>query len=148
MTEKLSTLEIDDVTYHFAEADVFKAKGFAEMLMSLARGAIKVKGNVEGGKGFDVNIDPAEILANIMTLEAQKIQDFILSTVMVTKDGQGVKFSSRSDQSIHLNSHRSHIYQIIFFGAKYHFLGFLPTGEEFAKSMLGQAINKMTANLK
>ena len=148
MTEKLSNLEIDEVTYHFAEADVFKAKTHAEMLMSLARGAIKVKGGADGGKGFDVNIDPAEILANITTPEAQKIQEFIWSTIMVTKDGQGVKFSSQSDRSAHLNKHRSHIYQIIFFGAKYHFLDFLPTGEEFAKSMLGQAINKMMANLK
>lgn len=147
MTEKLNKLEIDDVVYHFAEADVFKAKAHAEMLMALARGAVKVRGNAESGKGFDVNIDPAEILANITTPEAQKIQDFIWSTVMVVKDGEGVKFSSRADQSAHLGKHRSHIYQIILFGAKFHFLDFLPTGDAFAKSMLGQAINKMTANL-
>lgn len=148
MTVKLNTLEIDDVVYHFSEADVFKAKENAEKLMTLARGAVKVKGNADGGKGFDVNIDPAEILANIMTKEAQQIQDFIFSTVMVVKGGEGVKFSSKADQSMHLGSHRSHLYPIIFFGAKFHFLDFLPTGPEFAKSMLGQAINKMMAGLK
>lgn len=147
MTEKTSTLELDDVVYHFSEADVFKAKKHAEMLMSLARGAVKVKGNAEGGKGFDVNIDPAEILANISSPEAEKIQDFIWSTVMVVKGGEGVKFTSQSDRALHLGKHRSHIYQIIIFGAKYHFLDFLPTGEGFAKSILGQAINKMTAKV-
>jgi len=147
MTEKTSTLELDDVVYHFSEADVFKAKKHAEMLMSLARGAVKVKGNAEGGKGFDVNIDPAEILANISSPEAEKIQEFIWSTVMVVKGGEGVKFTSQSDRALHLGKHRSHIYQIIIFGAKYHFLDFLPTGEGFAKSILGQAINKMTAKV-
>lgn len=148
MAEKLNTLELDDVVYHFTEADVFKAKKHAEMLMSLARGAVKVKGNTEAGKGFDINIDPAEVLANITSPEAEKIQEFIFETVMVVKYGEGVKFTSKADRGLHLNKHRSHIYQIIIFGAKYHFLDFLPTGGEFAKSMLGQAINKMTAKVQ
>lgn len=147
MTEKINTLELDDIVYHFAEADVFKAKKHAELLISLSRGAVKVKGNAEGGKGFDVNIDPAEVLANISTPEAEKIQEFIWSTVMVVKDGEGVKFSTKADQAMHLGKHRSHIYQILFFGVKFHFLDFLPTGEGFAKSILGQALNKATANL-
>ena len=147
MTEKLNTLEIDDVVYHFAEADVFKAKAHAEKLMSLARGAIKIKAAGGQGEGLDADIDPAEILANITTKEAQDIQDFIWSTVAVVKGGDGVKFTSRADQSIHLGKHRSHIYQVLFFGVKYHVLDFLPTGDAFAKSILGQAINKMTANL-
>lgn len=148
MTEKINTLELDDVVYHFSEADVFTAKAHAEKLLTLARGAVKVTGAGEGQKGFDVNIDPAEILANIMTPEAQKIQDFVFSTVIVVKNGEGVKFSSKADQSMHLNKYRSHLYQIVFFGVKFHFLDFLPTGPEFAKSIIGQAINKMTAKLK
>ena len=147
MIEKQNTLELDDVVYHFAEADVFKAKKHAEMLMSLARGAVKISGKDGSTGGFDVNIDPAEVLANIASLDAQAIQDFIWSTVNVVKDGNGVKFSSKADQSIHLGQYRSHIYPVLFFGVKFHFLDFIPRGDAFAKSMLGQAINKMTANL-
>lgn len=148
MTEKTNILEIDDVKYHFAEADVFKAKANAELLLSIARGAVKISAKENGEKGFNTNIDPAEILANITTPQAQKIQEFIWDTVMVTKDGEGVKFSTQAYRSMHLGKHRSHIYQVLFFGVKYHFLDFLPTGEEFAKSTIGQAINKMTAGLK
>jgi Protein of unknown function (DUF2669). len=148
MSEKINTLELDDVVYHFSEADVFKAKKNAEMLMSLARGALKIKGKGEGQSGFDVDIDPAEILANLSSSEADKIQEFIWSTVMVVKNGEGVKFSSQADRSIHLGQYRSHVYPIIIFGAKFHFLDFLPTGGEFAKSIFGQAVNKMVANLK
>lgn len=147
MEIKQDILTIDDVNYYFAEADVFKAKAHAELLLSLAKGAVKIGSN-GGGEGFDVNIDPAEILSNITTPEAQKIQDFIFSTVKVVKDGGGVLFDSKTNQGLHLGKHRSHIYQILFFGAKFHFLDFLPSGEGFARSMLGQAINKATANLK
>lgn len=147
MSEKLDTLEIDDVTYRFVEADVFKAKRHAEMLLALARGAFKVKAKPDGKQGFDMDIDPAEILANLSSQEAEKIQDFIFSTVMVNKAGEGVKFTTQTDKALHLGKHRSHIYQIIVFGAKFHFLDFLPTGGEFAKSILGQAVNKMVANL-
>ena len=148
MEIKQDVLTIGDVDYHFAEADVFKAKAHAEMLLSLAKGAVKIGAKGDGAKGFDVNIDPAEILSNITTPEAEKIQEFIWSTVKVVKNGEGVLFDSKTNRGLHLGKHRSHIYQIIIFGAKFHFLDFLPTGEEFAKSMIGQAINKMTANLK
>lgn len=148
MEVKQEILTIDNVEYHFSEADVFKAKRNAELLMSLAKGAVKM-GASDGGKGgFDVNIDPAEILSNITTPEAEKIQEFIWSTVKVVKNGEGVLFDSKDNRGIHLGRHRSHIYQIIFFGAKFHFLDFFPTGAEFAKSMIGQAINKALANLK
>ena len=148
MEIKQDVLTIGDVDYHFTEADVFKAKAHAEMLLSLAKGAVKIGAKGEGAKGFDVNIDPAEILSNITTPEAEKIQEFIWSTVKVVKNGEGVLFDSKTNRGLHLGKHRSHIYQIIIFGAKFHFLDFLPTGEEFAKSTIGQAINKMTANLK
>ena len=148
MEIKQDVLTIGDVDYHFAEADVFKAKAHAEMLLSLAKGAVKIGAKGDGAKGFDVNIDPAEILSNITTPEAEKIQEFMWWRVKVVKNGEGVLFDSKTNRGLHLGKHRSHIYQIIIFGAKFHFLDFLPTGEEFAKSMIGQAINKMTANLK
>lgn len=148
MEVKQEILTIGDVEYHFSEADVFKAKRNAELLMSLAKGAVKIGASGDGAKGFDVSIDPAEILSNITTPEAEKIQEFIWSTVKVVKGGEGVLFDSQANRSIHLGKHRSHIYQIIFFGAKFHFLDFLPTGEEFATSMIGQAINKALVNPK
>lgn len=144
---KQDTLSIDGVDYHFSEVDVFKAKRHAELLLSLAKGAVKIGAKGADQEGFEVNIDPAEILSNITTPEAEKVQDFIWSTVKVSKDGQGVPFTSNADRSMHLGKYRSHIYQVIFFGAKFHFKDFIPTGEEFAKSILGQAINKATANL-
>lgn len=148
MTEKTNTLEIGDVVYHFAEADVFKAKNHAELLLSIARGAIKISPAMGGEGGFSCDIDPAEILANITSPEAQKIQDFIWSTVKVVKNGDGVMFSTKTDQAMHLGKHRNHIYQVILFGAQYHFLDFIPTGDEFAKSTIGLAINKALAGLK
>lgn len=148
MIEKQNTLELDDVVYHFAEADVFKAKEHADKLLSLARGAFKISGKADQSAGFEFNVDPAEVLANINTPEAIQIQEFIWSTVNVVRNGEGVKFSSKADRSMHLGQYRSHLYQILFFGAKFHFLDFVPTGDAFVKSMFGQAINKMMAGLK
>lgn len=138
---------IGEVSYTFVQADVFKTKDHAEMLMSLAKGAFKISGKEDGSKGFDFNVDPAEVLSNITSSESKKVQDFIFNTIKVVVNGEAVPFATKSDQSKHLGVYRSHIYQLLIEGAKYHFLPFIPTGEEFAKSMIGQAINKYLAQM-
>lgn len=139
-------IQLDDVEYHLTCDDVFKTQKMANKLLGLAKGVVSVKlAGVDGG--FDTEIDPVAMLQNMDTPELEAIQKFILNTIQVVKNGESVPFSSESDRSQHFGNYRHHLYQLLIQGGKFHFLPFLPTGQEFAKSMLGQVINKAVANI-
>ena len=79
--------------------------------------------------------------------EPDSIRDFIFKTIKVVNrdENKGVLFASKADQSAHFNAHRSHYTQVLVAGLKYHFLEFVPSGEAFAKTIFGQAMNRAIA---
>ena len=144
MEFKTETLELDDVTYHLSQGDFFKTKDHAEKLLSLGQGMFKLD-LVDGKPNVDVDI--SAILKNIASAECKEVQDFILNTVKVVKGGEGVLFTNKEQRSIHFNQYRSHYYQVLVAGVKFHFLDFLPSGGAFMTSTIGQAINKAVTQM-
>lgn len=144
MEIKTETLELDDVVYHFSQGDFFKTKDNAEKLLSLAQGMFKLD-LVDGKPNVDVDI--SAVLKNIANAECKDVQSFILNTVKVVKGGDGVLFTNQEQRGKHFNTHRSHYYQVLIAGAKFHFLDFLPSGGAFMTSTIGQAINKAVTQM-
>lgn len=143
---KQDTLEIESTVYHFTEADFFKAESHARKLLNFADGLIEVKMVEEDGEkrpDFDINL--GAVLGNLSGANFDKIRDFIFETIKVVEDGKGVPFTTKTEQSSHFSSHRSHYTQVLVAGLKFHFLDFLPSGEAFAQTMLGQALNRAVA---
>ena len=134
-------LTIGDVKYVLLQAPFFEAKRKAEKMTALLRGVIDVK--VQGKQDFGLDIKIPEILANITSPEFQEIQDFILKNIQVIKDGEAVKMETQNDIANHFNKHRSHYYNVILEGAKFHFLDFLPFGKELLTNIVEQAKKKM-----
>lgn len=141
---KQDILELDGVEYHFTEADFFKAEAHARNLLNFADGLIEVK-MVDNKPDFEINL--GAVLGNLSGQNFEKIRDFIFETIKVVDNGQGVLFKTKTDQGKHFSAHRSHYSQVLVAGLKFHFLDFLPSGEAFAKTMLGQAMNKALAKV-
>ena len=148
MEMKTETLEIGDVVYHFSQGEFFKTKDQAEKLLSLAQGMFKLElVDKDGTKQPNIDVDVGAILKNITNAECKEVQDFILSTVKVVKNGEGILFTNKEQRSLHFNGHRSDYYQVLVAGVKFHFLDFLPSGGAFMTSTIGQAINKAVTQM-
>lgn len=143
---KQDTLEIDDVVYHFSEADFFEAESHARKLLNFADGLIDIKMvDTEEGKQPEIDINLGAVLGNLSGVNFDKVRDFIFKTIKVVGDGKGVPFSTKTEIGQHFAKNRSHYTQVLVAGFKFHFLDFLPSGEKFAETMLGQAINRAVA---
>ena len=148
MTDKQNILEIDNIEYHFTDGDFFETEKQARKLLNFADGLIEVKMiETDEGKqpGFEFNL--GAVLGNLSGANFDSIRDFIFKTIKVVNrdENKGVLFASKADQSAHFNAHRSHYTQVLVTGLKYHFLEFVPSGEAFAKTIFGQAMNRAIA---
>ncbi len=113
---------IDSVTYTFRQADFFKANKYLKKLTALLKGCFSLDGNKTG-------FDFGQLASNIGTEQFEEIEKFILTYVTaVDENGKTVLFHKPQEASDFFNTHRSHYYQVIFEGLKFHFLGFLPSG--------------------
>ena len=113
---------LDDITYTFRQADFFKANKYLKKLTSLLKGCFSLDGNKTG-------FDFGQLASNIGTEQFEEIEKFILNYVTaVNEDGKTVLFQKPQEISDFFNTHRSHYYQVIVEGLKFHFLGFLPSG--------------------
>ena len=113
---------IDDVVYTFTQADFFKSNKYLKKLTALLKGCFSLDGNKTG-------FDFGQLASNIGTEQFEEIEKFILNYVTaVNEDGKTVVFQKPQEISEFFNTHRSHYYQVIVEGLKFHFLGFLPNG--------------------
>ena len=113
---------IDDVTYTFRQTDFFKANKYLKKLTALLKGCFSLDGNKTG-------FDFGQLASNIGTEQFEEIEKFILNYVTaVDENGKTVLFQKPQEASDFFNTHRSHYYQVIFEGLKFHFLVFLPSG--------------------
>ena len=113
---------IDDVVYTFTQADFFKSNKYLKKLTALLKGCFSLDGNKTG-------FDFGQLASNIGTEQFEEIEKFILNYVTaVNEDGKTVVFQKPQEISEFFNTHRSHYYQVIVEGLKFHFLGFLPDG--------------------
>jgi len=115
------SIEIDGVSYKFMPSNFIAAKGHAAKLLSLLKGAINYKDE-------DFDIDIGEILSNIGSKETEATELFILNHVEVQEDGENFLIKDTSSINKHFGKHPSHYIQVIFEGAKYHFLPISPPG--------------------
>lgn len=113
---------VDDVTYTFKQADFFKANKYLKKLTALLKGCFSLEGNQAG---FDIG----QLASNIGSEEFVEIEKFVMDYVSaVDENGKTILFQNPKEQGEFFNTHRSHYYQIIIEGLKFHFLGFLPNG--------------------
>ncbi|WP_085248074.1 phage tail assembly chaperone [Gilliamella mensalis] len=113
---------IDDVTYTFKQADFFKANKYLKKLTALLKGCFSLDGNKSG---FDIG----QLASNIGSEQFAEIEKFILDYVTaVDENGKKVLFQKPQESGEFFNNHRSHYYQVIIEGLKFHFLAFLPSG--------------------
>ncbi len=148
MTDKQNILEIDNIEYHFSEAEFFEKEKQARKLLNFADGIIEVKTiETDEGKQPDFEFNLGAVLGNLSGANFDSIRDFIFKTIKVVNrdENKGVLFVSKNDQSAHLNEYPQHYTQVLIAGLKYHFLDFLPSGEAFAKTIFGQAMNRAIA---
>lgn len=146
MDIKTDTLEIDGITYTLVEGDFFKSEAMARKLLTFADGLVDVKLGEDNQPNFDINV--GAIAGNLSNKEYDLLRDFIFDGLRVKDENGGIPFTSQSDRSKHLGAHRSHYSQIIAAGLKFHFLDFLPSGAEFVKNILGQAMNRALVTQK
>lgn len=117
-------LQIDDVAYELQRSNFFEANKQLKVLTALAKGCFTMQ---DGKAGFDIG----ELISNIGSDEFASVEKFILQhTVATNEEGQKVLFQKQLEAEKFFNEHRSHYYQVIFEGLKFHFLGFLPSGLE------------------
>lgn len=113
---------LDDITYTFRQADFFKANKYLKKLTALLKGCFSLDGNKTG-------FDFGQLASNIGTEQFEEIEKFILNYVTaVDENGKTVVFQKPQEISDFFNTHRSHYYQVIVEGLKFHFLDFLPSG--------------------
>ncbi|MWN31017.1 MULTISPECIES: phage tail assembly chaperone [unclassified Gilliamella] len=113
---------IDDVVYTFTQADFFKSNKYLKKLTALLQGCFSFEGNKSG---FDIG----QLASNIGSEQFAEIEKFILDYVTaVDENGKKVLFQKPQEAGEFFNTHRSHYYQVIIEGLKFHFLGFLPNG--------------------
>ena len=113
---------IDDVVYTFTQADFFKSNKYLKKLTALLQGCFSFEGNKSG---FDIG----QLASNIGSDQFAEIEKFILDYVTaIDENGKKILFQKPQEAGEFFNTHRSHYYQIIIEGIKFHFLGFLPNG--------------------
>lgn len=113
---------IDDVVYTFTQADFFKSNKYLKKLTALLQGCFSFEGNKSG---FDIG----QLASNIGSDQFAEIEKFILDYVTaVDENGKKILFQKPQEAGEFFNTHRSHYYQVIVEGLKFHFLGFLPNG--------------------
>lgn len=115
-------LTIDDVVYTFTQADFFKSNKYLKKLTALLKGCFSLEGNKSG---FDIG----QLASNIGSEQFTEIEKFILDYVTaIDENGGKVLFQKPQEAGSFFNTHRSHYYQVIIEGLKFHFLDFLPSG--------------------
>lgn len=115
-------LIIDDVTYELQRSNFFEANKQLKVLTALTKGCFAIQ---DGETAFDVGA----LISNIGSEEFAGVEKFILQHAVATdENGNKVLFNKPEELSKFFNDHRSHYYQVIFEGLKFHFLGFLPNG--------------------
>lgn len=113
---------LDDITYTFRQADFFKTNKYLKKLTALLKGCFSLDGNKTG-------FDFGQLASNIGTEQFEEIEKFILNYVTaIDENGKTVVFQKPQEISDFFNTHRSHYYQVIVEGLKFHFLDFLPSG--------------------
>lgn len=113
---------IEDVVYTFTQADFFKSNKYLKKLTALLKGCFSLESNQSG---FDIG----QLASNIGSEQFTEIEKFILDYVTaVDENGKKVLFQKPQEAGDFFNTHRSHYYQVIIEGLKFHFLGFLPSG--------------------
>lgn len=113
---------IDDVVYTFTQADFFKSNKYLKKLTALLQGCFSFEGNKSG---FDIG----QLASNIGSEQFAEIEKFILDYVTaIDENGKKILFQKPQEAGEFFNTHRSHYYQVIVEGLKFHFLGFLPNG--------------------
>ena len=118
----MADFTIDEVTYTFRQTDFFKTNKYLKKLTALLKGRFSLDGNKTG-------FDFGQLASNIGTEQFEEIEKLILTYVTaVDENGKTVLFHKPQEASDFFNTHRSHYYQVIFEGLKFHFLGFLPSG--------------------
>lgn len=148
--EKQKLVEIDGIEYHFSDADFFETEKNARKLLNFADGIIEVKMiDTEDGKQPDFEFNLGAVLGNLSGQNFEQIRDFIFRTIkVVDRDNTvGILFSNKPEQSAHFQKHKAHYTQVLIAGLKFHFLEFAPSGETFAKTIFGQAMNKALAKV-
>lgn len=112
----------ENVVYTFKQADFYKANKYLKKLTALLKGCFSVGDTTSG---FDIG----QLASNIGTEQFEEIERFILDYVTATDEaGKKILFQNPREASEFFNAHRSHYYQIIIEGLKFHFLAFLPSG--------------------
>jgi Ni,Fe-hydrogenase maturation factor len=115
-------MEIDGITYEHRDANFIMAKTVGMKLMQLLKGNITLSGS-------EVNIDIGGALANIGTPDFAEVEKFVLKFVTVTDESGTVVHIDQPDVfNAHFNKHKSHYFQLVIDGLKFHFAGFLPAG--------------------
>ncbi|WP_051396130.1 phage tail assembly chaperone [Ignatzschineria larvae DSM 13226] len=123
-------IRIDDITYEFQQSSFFEANRQLKTLTALMKGCFTMQ---DGKTGFDVG----ELISNIGSESFANVEKFILHHLTATdENGEKVLFNKPEEINKFFNKHRSHYYQVIFEGLKFHFLGFLPSGLESKISTL------------
>ncbi|MDY7522453.1 putative phage tail assembly chaperone [Photorhabdus sp. P32] len=120
---------IDNINYEHRLSNFIEAKNHALKLVGLLKGCIRLDGD-------KVDIDIGAIVSNIGSPEMQGIEQFILKYVTVTDaDGNTVLLQKPDVFNQHFNTYRSHYFQLIIDGVKFHFADFLPGGVASVVSM-------------
>lgn len=122
-------MQLDDITYEFRQSNFIEAKNQALKLAGLLKNSLKMKGD-------NIDVDIGAILCNLGSPEMKSIEEFILKYLTVTdENGETVVLKDPSKLNAHFNAHRSHYFQVMFEGVKFHFADFLPGGGAFAQRM-------------
>lgn len=115
-------MEIDGITYEHRDANFIATKNMGTKLTQILRGNLTLEGK-------DVRIDIGGALANIGTPEFADVEKFVLKFVTVTDESGAVVHIENPDVlNMHFKAHKSHYFQLIMDGLKFHFAGFLPAG--------------------
>ncbi|MDE9565899.1 hypothetical protein KKI93_18010 [Xenorhabdus bovienii] len=131
---------IDNVTYEHRQANFMDAKNHAMKLIGLLKGCIKTTGMSETGQPL-VDVDIGAIVSNIGSPEMAGVEQFILKYVTVTDEsGEIILLQKPDTANSHWNAHRSHYFQVIYDGVRFHFADFLPAGVASAKNINLSAI--------
>ncbi|MDC9606862.1 phage tail assembly chaperone [Xenorhabdus griffiniae] len=127
-------MNIDNITYEHRQSNFIEAKNHALKLIGLLKGCISTKGD-------NVDIDIGAIAANIGSPEMQGVEQFVFKYVTATdENGETLLLQKPDVFNSHFNTHRSHYFQLIFDGLKFHFADFLPAGVASAKNINLSAI--------
>lgn len=134
MSEQEKTIELDGVTYVMRKANFGTAIKHTKKLGSLLDGAIT---SMDGKT--DINF--GAVLENFQKPEMAEIEKFVMDWLTV----DGKPLSTDAALGDHFNGHADHYFKLVFEGVKFHFLRFLPIGQEFLQ---GISLEKLAAVAK